>query len=397
MFYDFYFRLLKLFHNKFISIMLSKLLYIFYICRFCVKRVLTRKIKTSMEREDALDILNNAHSDSCGRPTYNNCKMNPEIDLSIIIPVYNYANLIEKNIQSVLGQRTQYTYEIIIVDDGSTDGARDIVLRYSDNSKVKVILQNNQGIAGARNTGIDNATGRYLMFVDCDDIVHDDIVETLMKRAYQDDSDIVMCAHNLVKEKNGEVVDVIPNVYPSYNCLNDQNKDKIMNYAGLPWAKVYKRQLFEQVRFFPGYWYEDTIVQWLLFTQCRRFSYVPQVCYEYKWYENNFSHIQGNHTNKKSLDRYWILLAIIEQYEKQGMPFGEQFYTLLLKHLSAYYYPSLAGLEEKVVEAAFVMANELLVRYKPQEQCKLPYMLRVTEKAILTKDINLWKLASCNQ
>ena len=197
--------------------------------------------------------------------------------------------------------------------------------------------------------------------------------------------------------KNGEIVDIIPNIYPGYNLLNYQNNDEIMNYAGLPWAKVYKRQLFEKVRFLPGYWYEDTIIHCLLFTQCKKFAYVPQICYEYKWYEKNFSHVQGNSTNPKALDRYWMLLAIIEQYKSMGLPFDEKFYTLLLKHLSAYYYPSIAGLEERVVEATFILARELVVNYKPQKQCKLPYMLRVTEKAILTKDINLWKLASCNQ
>lgn len=397
MIYGFYFRFLKLIHNKWICICLAKMANVLKLCYFLLKRLGIKKSVAMMSKEDALDILNTTHADSCGRPEYKEMVVDSNMDLSIIVPIYNYKELIKANIESALEQKTKYNFELILVDDGSTDGAREIVLQYQGHPQVKVILQDNQGIAGARNTGINAAQGRYLMFIDCDDVVHDDLVETLLDRAYQDDCDIVMCAHNLVKEKNGQVVDVIPNIYPQKNLLNYKNGDEIMNYAGLPWGKVYKQELFKNVRFFPGYWYEDTIIQWLLFTQCSKFAYVPKVCYEYKWYEKNFSHVQGNKCSAKAIDQYWILLAIIEQYKELQLPIDEQFYTLLLTHLSTYYYPLISGLENQVVEAAFVMACELLQQYRPEKQCKLSYILKVTEKALLTRDINLWKLASVNQ
>lgn len=397
MIYGFYFRFFKIFHNKIVSVLFSEIAWFLYLCRFQMKRLFVRQRIVTMDEKEAISILNATYPDVCRRPTFENESVDPKIDLSIVVPIYNYVGLIESNIQSILKQKTKYKFELILVDDGSTDGARDIVLSYKEHPNVKVVLQENQGIGGARNTGIDHAVGKYLMFIDCDDVVSDDLVETLMTCAYQDDCDIVMCAHNLVKERGGQTIEVIPNIYPVRNLLKYKNDDEIMNYAGLPWGKVYKRELFNQVRFFPGYWFEDTIIHFLLFTQCKKFVYVPKVCYEYKWYEKNFSHVQENSTNVKAIDRYWLLLAIIEQYETIGLPFDEQFYTLLIKHLSAYYYRSISGLEEKVIEAAFIMANNLLVRYKPQNRCKLPYMLKVTEKAIMKKDINLWKLASTNQ
>ena len=79
------------------------------------------------------------------------------------------------------------------------------------------------------------------------------------------------------------------------------------------------------------------------------------------------------------------------------LPLDGQFYTLLLKHLSAYYYSTISGLEESVIEALFLAACEILEQYRPKDRCKLPYMLRVTEKAMLTKNIELWKLASSYQ
>ncbi len=397
MIYGFYFRILKITNSEKVSLVISRLIDMLYTIRFFLLKLKIRKRKLSICKEEALKMITDIYPNPALEIEYYNKKINNELDLSIVIPVYNYVKIIRDNIESVLRQKTKYTYEIILVDDGSTDGARDIVLEYQNHPKIKVILQENQGIAGARNNGINHATGRYLMFVDCDDTVHEDMVEVLLDRAYSEDCDIVMCAHNLSKEKDGRVYQVIPNIYPSKNLLGYKNGDEIMNYAGLPWGKVYKRQMWNHVRFLPGYWYEDTIIQMLLFTQCKKFSYVSKVCYEYRWYENNFSHIQEKTSSVKCIDRYWMLVEIIQIYKNLNLPLDAEFYTLLLKHLSAYYYPTIKELEPDVVEALFILGCELLEEYRPKEKVKLPYMLKITEKAMIDRDIELWKLASVNQ
>ena len=395
MIYGFYFRFFKATHNKTLSIILSRLARLVYLVLFQVKRILLRHRKVTLSVQEARARIDAFYPDPHGRAAAQNPPIDETIDLSIVVPVYNYANLIEKNIESLLNQKTSVHYELILVDDGSTDGSRDIVLRYQDQPNVKVILQENQGIAGARNTGVNHASGRYLMFVDCDDEAGEDLVETLMSKALAEDCDIVMCAHNLCKEHGGEVYQIIPNIYPKKNLLGYKNGDEIMNYAGLPWCKVYKRELWDQVRFLPGYWYEDSIIQFLLFPQCRHFEYIPKVCYNYRWYEQNFSHTQGdNSTDKKTIDRYWVLLGMLEKYEEMGLPKDGMFYALLLKHLSAYYYPTFARMDGEIVEALYVLGCGLLKQYRPEDGCKLPYMLRVTEKAMLSGDIELWKLAS---
>ncbi|MBR2553953.1 MAG: glycosyltransferase [Aeriscardovia sp.] len=368
--------------------------YFLYHILFLLKRIRTRKNIVSLSEKDALDRISKVYPKPISKPIVNNPEINRGLDLSIVVPVYNYENLIRQNIESILNQKTSYQYELILVDDGSTDGAGEILKEYADRENVTVVFQSNMGIAGARNTGINHASGRYLMFADCDDLLNDEIVERLLKRAYEQDCDIVMCAHDLVKEKDGQVISVLANIYPPYNLLGFKNNDQIMNYAGLPWAKVYKRELFNCVRFFPGYWYEDTIIQFLLFTQCKRFSYIPYVGYEYKWYEKNFSHTQNSSANVKSIDRYWMLLDIIEKYKELGLPLDAQFYTMLIRHVSIYYYPQLKGLPKGLLEALFILAREQLIKYRPEQICKLPYMLKVTEKALLERDINLWKLAT---
>lgn len=380
-------------HNEWVSMVLSHMAYFLYHILFLIKRIRTRKNIVSISEKDALDKISKVYPKPISEPIVNDPDINQGLDLSIVVPVYNYENLIQQNIESILNQKTSYQYELILVDDGSTDGAGEILKEYVNLENVTVIFQSNMGIAGARNTGINHATGRYLMFADCDDLLNDEIVERLLKRAYEQDCDIVMCAHDLVKEKNGQVISVLANVYPPYNLLGFKNNDQIMNYAGLPWAKVYKRELFNGVRFLPGYWYEDTIIQFLLFTQCKKFSYIPYVGYEYKWYEKNFSHTQNSSANVKCIDRYWMLLDIIEKYKDLGLPLDAQFYTMLIRHVSIYYYPQLKGLPNELLEALFVLAREQLVKYRPEQTCKLPYMLKVTEKALLERDMNLWKLA----
>lgn len=393
----FYFRFYKKFHNEFICCLLANIAYFVYCLKFLLKKISRKKHSVEMSSKKALEIVNSVYPKSESKPEYINPSVDRELDLSVVIPVYNYVDIIEQNILSILNQKTDYKYEVILVDDGSTDGAQDILKKYESNPKVKLIFQKNSGIGAARNTGVNNATGKYLMFIDCDDTVHNDIVQTLLDEAYAKNSDIVMAAHNLAKEKNGVIYDVIPNVYPNRNLAGYKNNDKIMGYAGLPWAKVYKREMWNNVRFFPGYWYEDTIILMLLFTQCKNFSYLPKVVYEYKWYEKNFSHVQGNATNIKSIDSYWLMTEIIEQYKKLGLETDAKFYTLLLRHLSAFYYTSISGLESETVEALFVLAKDLFEKYKPENKVKLPYMLKQVEKSFVNNDIELWKLASCNQ
>lgn len=394
MIHGFYFRFLRMTHSEWWSSILANLAY----CVFFFKYVLKKKTYTprivSMKKAEALNIIESVHPDPAGRPEIDNSEANSELDLSIIVPIYNYADLIEKNICSILNQKTKYFFQLILVDDGSTDGAQEIVHKYESDPRVCAIFQKNQGIAGARNTGLNAATGKYIMFVDCDDTVDDDLVETLMSKAYQDDCDIVMCAHNLVKERNGQIYEVVPNIYPQFDMLGYSKNAKILNYAGLPWGKVYKRELWEKVRYFPGYWYEDSIIHSLLFTQCKRFAYVPKVGYQYRWYEKNFSHTQGNDANPKCIDMYWILNPILEKHKELGLPKDDRFEIMLLKHLSLYYYSKIAGLDESVVDALFVLACDLYCRYGVKEPCKLPYMLRVTKKALQQGDINLWKLAT---
>ena len=109
--------------------------------------------------------------------------------VSIIIPVYNVEKYLEKCINSVLEQ-TFKDIKIILVDDGSTDKSPDICDKYSKkDERVCVIHKKNQGVSEARNTGINNANGKYVIFIDSDDCIDKDLVDKyiqLMERKKAD-------------------------------------------------------------------------------------------------------------------------------------------------------------------------------------------------------------------
>lgn len=113
--------------------------------------------------------------------------------ISIIIPVYNSERYLEKCVNSVLNQ-TYKNLEIILVDDGSTDLSPRMCDAFSvQDSRIKVIHQENQRQAAARNTGIEVASGEYIMFVDSDDYIADDMCEYLMDGALSYHADIAIC------------------------------------------------------------------------------------------------------------------------------------------------------------------------------------------------------------
>lgn len=395
MIYGFYFKFYKIFNNDIFATIFAKITYALYCCLFVFEKLKRHKVDVKMSFNQAHEIIDQIYPRPVCTPIVQNKQININVDLSIIIPVYNHKDTIKENIDSVLNQKTKYNFEVILVDDGSTDGVSDVIKIYETDSRVTIITQKNGGIGSARNTGLNNAVGKYIMFVDCDDIVHDDIVENLMSNAYSQDYDMVMAAHNLVKVQNGKIVNVIPNIYSKRNLMNFKNNDEIMNLAGLPWCKVYKRELWNNVRFFPGYWYEDTIILPLIFTQVKSYKYITNIEYEYKWFENNFSHTQcGEVVHSKFIERYWLYVEIIERYQKMGLPFDAKFYTLLLRHMSSYYYPTIKNMDDEIVTAMFVVAKALVLKYKQKGKVKLPFSLRQVEKAFFTDDIELWKLAS---
>lgn len=116
-----------------------------------------------------------------------------EILLTYIIPVYNTERYVLRCLQSIVNQQLwPDDYEVLVVDDGSTDGSRAVVEAFAaEHRQVKLLAQQNAGVSAARNMAMDNARGRYLMFVDSDDRLGDDVIHRLVQRAIDDELDVL--------------------------------------------------------------------------------------------------------------------------------------------------------------------------------------------------------------
>ena len=122
--------------------------------------------------------------------------------ISVIIPVYNVRHYLKEALDSVIFQ-TYRNLEIIIIDDGSTDGSREICDDYLDDSRVTVIHQKNKGLSAARNAGLDIMTGEYVAFLDSDDAYQSSFIEEMVNAIVREVADIVVCkytVHSTVSE-----------------------------------------------------------------------------------------------------------------------------------------------------------------------------------------------------
>ena len=165
------------------------------------------------------------------------------IKYSVIIPVYNSEKTIDRCLQSLLSQK-RADVEIIVIDDGSEDRSGEILSKYAEKNNTLILLrQENSGVSVARNTGIEKASGDYILFVDSDDFVSDDYFYALDQMGNQTDDDLIVFASNTI---GGPEVDE-SGLYHQLEVLKDNNKKMQLLLASRkimsPWNKRFKRKI----------------------------------------------------------------------------------------------------------------------------------------------------------
>lgn len=209
-------------------------------------------IKLNYSLEEARKILQEYHpilATSCY--IENAIENKGRYNCSVIIPTYNNSCFLKRCIESVLIQKTKYSYQIIIIDDGSTDDTRKILDDFRNIDNVEIIYQSNKGFSGARNAGLNIAEGEYLMFVDSDDRLCQGAIEQLLKKAFEKNADVVAGNYRTISIKGKKIKDYIQFVDEKVNSKN--------YLSGYSWGKVFNNNLFSNLRFPEGYWYEDSI------------------------------------------------------------------------------------------------------------------------------------------
>lgn len=202
--------------------------------------------------------------------------------ISVIIPVYNTKQYLRGCLDSILAQ--SYTdLEILFIDDGSTDGSAELLDAFaSQDSRIRVIHQENGGVCAARNRGIQEARGDYLSFIDSDDTLEPDMYELLMGLIREHGVDISHCSYNRVTDG---VVKPIGNtgglhLQDTVRALECLLTGKL--FVGSCWTKLYARKLFGTVRFPSGIrTNEDMLVNFQLFSQVESSAFLDVCKYNY--------------------------------------------------------------------------------------------------------------------
>lgn len=202
--------------------------------------------------------------------------------ISVIVPIYNVEPYLNKCIDSIIGQ-TYKDLEIILVDDGSTDRSGEVCDAYEKADKrVRVIHKQNGGAASARNSGLEIAIGKYIGFVDSDDYVAVDMYEALMN-CLADDVDIVTCGRFFVyppgirKPKRKKHCTHKKTKYNTEQAIEELLKGELFSYG--VYEKLYRKELFTDVRFPRGRVSEDLPVTYALFKKCRNVVNIGEAKY----------------------------------------------------------------------------------------------------------------------
>lgn len=180
--------------------------------------------------------------------------------ISVAVAVYNSEAYLDRTIQSILGQ-TYRNLEIILVDDGSTDGCPAICDKYAQaDSRVKVIHKKNGGLFTSRNVGMEHATGEYLAFMDGDDWIDPEMYEHMLSALKDQDADLAVCRYKWVYQD--ETVDISTNkavVFEGQEILEKYlEEDDAVQIQNAAWNKLYKRSILGDLAY-PPRWYEDML------------------------------------------------------------------------------------------------------------------------------------------
>lgn len=212
--------------------------------------------------------------------------------VSVIIPVFDVEEFLPRCVDSVLGQ-SYADLEVILVDDGSPDGSGVLCDSYARaDDRVVVMHQDNRGLSHARNVGLSVARGVYVTFVDSDDWLHPQMVQTLVELTERQDADLAMCDYQQTDGTDDLPVEIEAeeSVHTGLEALwMLVGPTPVYTRAVVSCAKVYRRALFDGVLFPIGRFHEDEFTTHRLFWRSRRLAQTTARLYAYRLREGSIT------------------------------------------------------------------------------------------------------------
>lgn len=274
-----------------------------------------------------------------------------DVDLSLIIPCYNNAKYLRACLDSVLEQKTNYSFEAVVIDDGSTDETQSILQSYAGNPRVRLLRQENQGHSGARNAGLAVCRGKYILFHDSDDTLWPGSIEALLRCAFENDADIAL---------GGYVCrDAAGNQTPGKSFPAGAVTDRA-SIPGMTCGKAFRRGLWGSLQFPVGYWYEDSVIAQILLPMARRVYAIDSPVFAYLLNPQGVS--AASQGRPKALESLYVTRRLLEERASFGLVCDGEAYSHFL-HMVLLTYHRTRLLPKTVPYGVFQCQRQLQNRF----------------------------------
>ncbi len=294
---------------------------------------------------------------------------------TVVVPVYNVEKYLQKCVDSILAQ-TEPDFELLLVDDGSTDGSGGLCDKLAErDGRIRVIHQENQGLGGARNTGIQAAVGDWLLLVDSDDWIEPQTLEKALEAGLREEADLVVFGYRSVDEA-GRTLQTFLEEAPKDRALSLEQQPDLLLASPSACIRLYRRELLARTGIlFPSrVWYEDMRTTPKLLAQSKQVVFLDFVGYNYFQRTGSITKNQNAERNREILDAFEDLLS---WFRAQGLL---ERYRQELCYLAVYHAFLTASVRVLLIDRKHPLLREFresLERWFPDwRQC--PYLSRLS-------------------
>ncbi|WP_300699489.1 glycosyltransferase [Bacteroides sp.] len=332
--------------------------------------------------------------------------------ITVIVPIYNVEPYLRKCIDSILVQTYQHL-EIILVNDGSTDNCGIICDEYAPkDARIKVIHQKNKGVSAARNIGLSQAQGTYIGFIDPDDWISPDMYQCLYNELINREADMAACGIYIATDKEIysqklQLTEYVEEFTSKEAILSAGKQHQIKNG---PCDKLYKRHLFDQIKFPEGRFFEDTYIIVDILSRCRKIVYVTAPHYYYYQREDSTCHTYSAKNLEDQLDAHFIKSKKIKQYYPELKNFADSLHIMACTAIYVSVTNNISDTEEKNQLCCLIRNNlqqyslqqlvsirwkrwpaALLIKYLPQGFRCYAILETLVRKILIRDQVNIIK------
>lgn len=303
---------------------------------------------------------------------------NHKYNLQIIVPCFNSEMYLKKCIESLISQKTTYSINIILIDDGSTDSTGKICDEFANRYKnITVIHQNNKGFSQARNAGLELVNSDFLMFVDSDDyLIDQNICNKLLENAYSHLNEQIIISFGFRRDKDGTLI----GKYKPNNGFLKESK-----YNGFAWGKLYSADLFNNLIFPINFWFEDTFIKLIVLFLNNVNIYGLNDC-SYAYRINQQSITSSYKGNIKALDSFYILSSLLKDAHVLGIKNSKTFRNTIMWQIVLTFVRT-KYLATNTQTNIFLKTKNLMIEFKGN--CSLQY--RYLYKSIINNKYNSYR------